>query len=349
MALQQGVLSARDTADSRSRWLYAAATFGLAVAILVPMLADGYWLNSIIIPTMIMGLAGLGLNILFGYAGLVSLGSAAFMSVGAFTAYNLLLRLPYVPLPLVLIAAGLMGAVAGVVFGLPALRIKGFYLGASTLAAQFFFQWLFTNFSWFSNYSQSITISAPRLEFLSFDLQSPAGRYYLVLTTAIILICFAYALTTSRIGRELVAICDMETAARVLGIRVAHRKLLAFAISSFFLSIAGALWAFAYLGTADAQAFSLDKSFQILFIVLIGGMATIFGNFLGAAFIVLTPILLSRLSQISDLSFVADQGALANVQRILFGAIIILVLIREPDGLTRLLRRWMAALNRTRR
>ena len=323
------------------------AALGLIAALLVPSFADDYWLSSIIIPTVVMGLAGIGLNLLFGYAGLISLGSAAFMSIGAFATYNLLLRAPFLPLPVVLILAGLIAAAAGVIFGLPSLRIKGFYLGASTLGAQFFFEWLFTNFSWFSNDSQSLTISAPRLVAFGYDLQSATGRYYLVIATTALLIALAFAVVRSRLGREWMAIRDMDTAASVIGIPVARRKLQAFAISSFFLGITGALWAFAYLGTSDAHAFNLDKSFQILFIVIIGGVATISGNFLGAAFIVLTPILLDRLSLVLDLSLLADQGALANIQRIIFGAIIILLLIKEPDGLTSLIRRgWQALLGR---
>ncbi|CAN7333703.1 branched-chain amino acid ABC transporter permease [Rhizobium sp. LjRoot254] len=321
-----------------------AVIIGLVAAFAVPAIADDYWLSSIIIPTVVMGLAGIGLNLLMGYAGLVSLGSAAFMSIGAFSAYNLLLRAPFLPLPLVLILAGLLAAAAGLIFGLPSLRIKGFYLGASTLGAQFFFEWLFTNFSWFSNESQSLTISAPRLQILGYDLQSATGRYYLVIATTALLIALAFAIVKSRVGREWMAIRDMDTAASVIGIRVARRKLLAFGISSFFLGITGALWAFAYLGTSDAHTFNLDKSFQILFIVIIGGVATIYGNFLGAAFIVLTPILLDRLSLVFDLSFLADQGALANIQRIIFGTIIIVLLIKEPDGLTSLIRRGVGAL-----
>ncbi|GLS22206.1 branched-chain amino acid ABC transporter permease [Labrys miyagiensis] len=312
---------------------------GLAVALgIVPLLASDYWLSSIIIPTLVMGVAGIGLNLLMGYAGLVSLGSAAFMSIGAFATYNLLLRLPVLPLPVALVMAGLIAAAAGVVFGLPSLRIKGFYLGASTLGAQFFFEWLFTNYNWFSNGSQSLTISAPRLQIFGHDLSSATGRYLLVAVTALVLIAFAYAVVRSRVGREWMAIRDMDTAAAVIGIHVASRKLLAYGISSFVCGIAGALWAFGYLGTSDAHTFDLDKSFQVLFIVLIGGSATIWGNFLGAAFIVLTPIVLDRIAPYTGLGAFADQGALSNIQHILFGAIIILLLIKEPDGLASLLR-----------
>lgn len=325
------------------RFAFVAAGL-ITVFGLIPAFATDYWLSSIIIPTIIMGLAGISLNLLQGYAGLVSLGSAAFMAIGAFSAYNLILRVPDLPLPVVLVASGLIAAVAGLVFGLPALRIKGFYLGASTLGAQFFFQWLFSNYPWFSNNSQSLTISAPRLELFGLDLQSPFGRYLLVAGVTALLIGIALLTVRSRLGREWMAIRDQETAAAVLGIHVSRRKLQAYAVSSFFLGITGVLWAFAYLGTADAQTFNLDKSFQVLFIVLIGGTATIFGNFLGAAFIVLTPILLDRLALAADLSFLGDQGALTNLQRIIFGAIIILILIKEPDGLSALIRRAIATL-----
>lgn len=337
-------------ASVETRFAYGRAAVVIAALVLafgvVPTVASDYWLSSIIIPTIVMGLAGIGLNLLQGYTGLVSLGSAAFMSIGAFATYNLLLRAPGLPLPAALILAGLIAAAAGVVFGLPSLRIRGFYLGASTLGAQFFFEWLFTNFSWFSNDSQSLTISAPRLEIFGQDLQSATGRYYLVAVTTALLIGLAFLIVRSRLGREWMAIRDMETAASVLGINVARRKLQSFGISGFFLGVTGALWAFAYLGTSDAHAFNLDKSFQVLFIVLIGGVATIFGNFLGAAFIVLTPILLDRLSLIFDLSILGDQGALANLQRIIFGVIIILLLIKEPDGLSSLLRKSVSAFRR---
>jgi branched-chain amino acid transport system permease protein len=311
----------------------------LVIYVVVPWIGNDYWLNSLIIPTIVMGLAGIGLNLLTGYAGLVSLGSAAFMSIGAFSGYNLLLRAPFLPLPVTLILAGLIAAVAGVFFGLPSLRIKGFYLSASTLGAQFFFQWLFTNYHWFSNNSMSLTISAPRLSVFGVDLSSSTGRYLLVVVTTGLLVWLASNIVHSRIGRDWMAIRDMDTAAAVAGIPIGSRKLLAYGVSSFFCGIAGALWAFAYLGTADANTFDLDKAFQILFIVIIGGSASLFGNFLGAAFIVLTPILLDLVVPFLGLSDYIDEGALANVLPIIFGSIIILLLIKEPDGLASLVTR----------
>jgi branched-chain amino acid transport system permease protein len=310
----------------------------------LPLWGTAYLLSSIVTPVLIMGLAGVGLNLLMGYAGLVSLGTAAFMSIGAFTAYNLLLRVPVVPLPVVLVLAGCVAGVAGLVFGLPALRIKGFYLAASTLGAQFFFEWLFTNFRWFSNDSLTLTISAPRLVVLGWNLNSPPGRYLLVAVTVAALLWLSVNIVRSRIGRDWMAIRDMDSAAAVIGIPTARRKLLAYAISSFICGVAGTLYAFAYLGTADAHAFDLDKSFQVLFIVLIGGSASIGGNFIGAAFIVLMPIALDRLASLLSLSATFDEGVLTNLQRVLFGALIILLLIREPDGFAQLLRSLRARL-----
>jgi branched-chain amino acid transport system permease protein len=318
----------------------------IAMAASLPAFANEYWLNSLITPTIIMALAGLGLNLLTGYAGLVSLGSAAFMSIGAFSSYNLLLRAPYIPLPLTLIAAGLIAAAFGVLFGLPSLRIKGFYLSASTLGAQFFFEWLFTNFHWFSNNSLTLTISAPRLEILGVNLDTAPGRYALAAVVTGLFCWLAHNIIDSRIGRDWMAIRDMDTAAGVVGVPVAQRKLLAYGVSSFFCGVAGALWAFCYLGTTDAHAFDLDKSFQVLFIVIIGGSASLVGNFLGAAFIVLTPILLDLAVLGLGLDSVIDHGTVTNVLRVIFGVIIIVLLIKEPDGLARLLGRLPALPSR---
>ncbi len=174
----------------------------------------------------------------------------------------------------------------------------------------------------FSNDSLTLTISAPRLEIFGLDLISAPGRYLLVIATTAILWLLPYNIVRSRIGRDWMAIRDMDKAAAVIGIPVAGRQLLAYGVSSFYTGIAGALFAFAFLGTADAHSFDLDKSFEVLFIVLIGGSASLFGNFLGAAFIVLTPIVLTRVVEWVDLATIVDNGVLVNVERLLFGVII---------------------------
>jgi branched-chain amino acid transport system permease protein len=251
------------------QWTAARAVLiGAVVFAFLPLFAGEYWLNAVLIPFLAMSLAGIGLNPLMGYTGQASLGTGAFMAVGTYATYNLLLRAPELPLPISLVLGGLVAAGAGVVFGLPSLRIKGFYLLATTLAAQFFLEWMFNQYGWFSNYSTSNSISAPHLVFLGRDLSGPVGRYYLTLAIVALLTIAAVNIVRSQTGRNWMAIRDMDTAAAVIGIPVAANKLLAFAVSSFYCGVAGALWAFAYLGTVDARSFNLDRSFQVMFVII---------------------------------------------------------------------------------
>ncbi|HEX8593052.1 MAG TPA: branched-chain amino acid ABC transporter permease [Pseudomonas sp.] len=304
---------------------------------IVPWIGNDYWLSAILIPFLVLSLAGMGLNLLTGYTGQTSVGAAGFMAVGAFATYGFLLRLPELGLPIALLGGGLISALVGLVVGLPSSRIKGFYLMVTTLAAQFFLEWLFVKFPWFYNYGSSGTISAPRLRLFDHDLNTPAGRYLLTLVTVLILTWVALNLVRSQVGRNWMAIRDMDTAAAVIGIAVVRYKRLAFAISSFYLGIAGALWAFAYLGTASAGSFDINRSFQILFIIIIGGMGSIAGNFVGAAFISLLPIFLDYTGQ-ALFGGAVDAGQLQNLQKIIFGVLIIAFLIKEPEGLIRLLK-----------
>jgi len=301
----------------------------------VPYLGNDYWFSAILIPFLVLSLAGLGLNLLTGYAGQLSLGSAAFMAVGAFATYNVELRVPGSPLLLSMALGGGVAALVAVLFGLPSLRIKGFYLLVSTLAAQFFVTWALTRFSWFSNNSASGVISAPRLEILGVDLSSPVGRYLLTLGVVVTLFWLGKNLVRSELGRNWMAVRDRDTAAAVMGIALLKTKLLAFAISGFFLGVAGALWAFTYLGTVEPHGFDLNRSFQILFIIIIGGLGSILGNFLGAAFMVLFPVLLSNLVALLPAGLI-DAGQMENLQKMAFGALIIVFLVKEPEGLARL-------------
>jgi branched-chain amino acid transport system permease protein len=322
----------------RSRARIAFAIAALAAFAGVPLVANDYWLNAILIPFLILSLAGLGLNLLMGYAGQASLGTGGFMSVGAYATYNLLLRLPELPLPVSLLLGGVSAGLVGLVAGLLSLRIKGFYLVASTLATQFFLEWLFNQFGWFSNYSTSSSISAPRLAILGHDLSGPVGRYLLTLSAVTIVTAIAVRLVHSQTGRTWMAIRDMDTAASVIGIPVASGKLKAFFVSSLVIGIAGALWAFSYLGTVDARSFNLDRSFEVMFIIILGGMGSIVGNYLGAAFMILLPILLDHVVS-GSLGGAIDAGQLENFQKALFGGLIIWFLIKEPNGLAALLSR----------
>lgn len=311
----------------------------LLIAIGLTFVANEYWLSAILTPFLILALAGLGQNILTGYTGLLSLGSAAFMAVGAFATYNLNLRIPQLPLLLSIVLGGGIAGFVGVIAGLPSLRIRGFYLIVSTLALQFFMLWFFTRFGWFSNHSNSGVISAPPLHILWWNFDSPAGRYLLSLFLVSLLTYIAYRLFNTRLGRNFQAVRDMEVAAATSGIPVFTTKLWAFAISSFYLGIAGSLWAFTYLGTVEPNGFDLTRSFQILFIVLIGGLGSLAGSYFGAAFIVLFPIVLAQIfRQFAGIS--VDGATLENIQKMVFGGLIIWFLIKEPEGLARLWQRF---------
>jgi branched-chain amino acid transport system permease protein len=308
----------------------------LAVAFLaVPMFASEYWLKGIIIPFLIFSLAALGLNILTGYAGQLSLGSAAFMAVGAFGAFNFMLRIDGMPLLLAFVLGGLMAALVGIAFGLPSLRIKGFYLAVATLAAQFFIVWALTKFSWFSNDSSSGVITLQSMKIFGYEFTSPQSKYLLVLGIVVTLAVLAKNMVRSSVGRAWMAVRDMDVAAEVIGIRIMHTKLLAFAVSSFYCGVAGALYAYAYLGTVEPEGFNLDLSFKILFMIIIGGVGSIMGSFLGAAFIVLLPIFLDVLVQDYLAGILAPSWA-SNLQLIVFGGLIVFFLIVEPHGLARL-------------
>ncbi len=331
------------------RWITPVLLLAVAYLV-VPAIGTNYLFEAILLPFLALSLAGLGLNVLTGYAGQVSLGSAAFMAVGAFAAFNFNLRVEGLPLVGSIVLAGFVAAAVGLVFGLPSLRLKGFYLAVSTLAAQFFVQWALTKFSWFSNDSASGVIDAPALSVAGFVFEGAIGRYYFALTVVTVLTFLVHRLVNSQTGRNFIAIRDNETAARIIGVPVLKTKLLAFAVSSFIVGVAGVLWAFAYLRTVEPAGFNLDRSFQILFIVIIGGLASTRGAFFGAALIVVFPLVLSRLGSFL-LGDTFDSGVLDMTQRIVLGALIILFLILEPDGLValwdRIRRRIGSALRRT--
>jgi branched-chain amino acid transport system permease protein len=315
-----------------------------AAFVVLPLIGNDYWFGAILIPFLILSLAALGLNILTGYAGQLSLGSAAFMAVGAFAAFNLMLRVPGMPLLAAFALAGLVSAAVGLVFGLPSLRIKGFYLAVTTLAAQFFIEWALTKFGWFSNHNPSGVISAQKMVILGYRFDTPVRRYLLTLGLVAVLALAAKNMVRSRVGRAWMAVRDMDVAAEVIGIPMLRTKLLAFAVSSFYCGVAGALWAFAYLGTVEPQAFDLTRSFQILFMIIIGGVGSVLGAFLGAAFIVLLPIFLNVTTH--ALLPARMSGSLSsNLELVVFGALIIFFLAVEPHGLARL---WQIAKEKLR-
>ena len=327
-----------------SAWAVPLVWLALAYGV-VPLVATDYWFDAILMPFLALSLAAVGLNLLTGYAGQLSLGSAAFMAVGAFAAYNFNLRVPGLPLLVSIVLAGLSATVVGVVFGLPSLRLRGFYLAVSTLAAQFFVQWALTKFGWFSNGNPSGVIDAPALVVAGVAFDTPVLRYLFALTIVATLTLLVWRLVHTPTGHHFVAIRDHELAARVTGVPVLRTKLLAFAISSFVIGVAGVLWGFVYLRTVEPAGFNLDRSFQILFIVIIGGLATIRGAFLGAALIVVFPLLLARAGSFL-LGDWFDSGVLDLCQRIVLGVLIVGFLIAEPQGLAALVQRLRLRLGR---
>ena len=304
----------------------------LLALVVVPFFASPYMLSAILIPFLIFSLAALGLNILTGYAGQLSLGTAAFMAVGAFASFNFVARIPGIPMLLAFVLGGLCAAVVGIAFGLPSLRIRGFYLAASTLATQFFVVWCLTKIPYLTNYSSSGVITAQKIVIFGYQFNSPASKYALVLAIVALRALMAKNLVRSNVGRSWMAVRDMDVAAEVIGFRPMRTKLLAFAVSSFYCGVAGALYAYAYLGTVEPEAYNLDLSFRILFMIIIGGVGSILGSFLGAAFIVLLPVFLNILAHAMSL----PTSVASNLELMVFGALIIFFLIVEPHGLARL-------------
>ncbi len=309
----------------------------------VTLLASDYVLSAILIPMMVLGVATLGLNIATGYTGQLSLGTAGFMCFGAFAAFNLMLRVEWMNIPLAFFLAGVIAGLVGIVFGLPSLRIKGFYLIVSTLAAQFFAEWVFNAYPWFLNYTSSGVVALPPHHYRVFPFQELVGldthfwhtyqgRYLITLTTTLLLILACKNLVRSATGRNWMAVRDMDIAANVIGISVAKTKLQAFFISTFYCGIAGAMYCYCYIGNLDFMIFNLRRSFLVMFMVIVGGLGSILGSFLGAIFVYGWPILITRMGDWIFGGGTLDTAFVENNSKIVVGTIIIVLLIREPGG-----------------
>jgi branched-chain amino acid transport system permease protein len=321
---------------------------GLIVVLLVafvaiPLVGNDYWLRTLLTPLLIFALAAIGLNLLTGYAGQVSLGTGGFMGVGAYAAYNISIWLPWLDIIVVLVMAGLVAAGVGILFGLPSLRIKGFYLAVATLAAQFFLSWAFIRVPWVTHYSASGIVTFPAIVMFGEPITTSVGRYLFTLCIVAALALVAKNLVRANVGRSWMAIRDMDIAAEIIGIRPLRTKLMAFAVSSFYCGIAGALLALVFLGSVEPAAFDLDRSFQILFMIIIGGLGSILGCFFGAAFITLLPIFLNRIP--TTLGLPLSTATVSHIEFMTFGALIVFFLIVEPRGLARL---WQIAKEKLR-
>ena len=305
-----------------------------AAAIVVPFIASEYVFRALLIPFLILSLAALGLNILVGYCGQISLGTGGFMAVGAYAAYNLLVRIEGMPAVVAILLGGVFAMAFGVVFGIPSLRIKGLYLAVATLAAQFFCDWAFLRTKWLTNDSASGSVSVPELMVFGWNVDTPIDKYLFCLGFVVIFALLAKNLVRGHTGREWMAIRDMDVAAAVIGIRPVYAKLTAFAVSSFIVGVAGALWGFVHLGSWEPAAFNITRSFDLLFMVIIGGLGSIMGSFFGAAFIVIVPIVLDNLPNWFGIPI--DTALASHLTFMIFGALIVFFLIVEPHGLARL-------------
>ncbi|HEU5018884.1 MAG TPA: branched-chain amino acid ABC transporter permease [Pseudolabrys sp.] len=310
----------------------------IAIALAIPMAGNDFLVNAVMIPFLIFALAAIGLNLLTGYTGLLSLGSGAFMGVGAYACYKLTSIFPGVNIIVCIIGSGFITAAVGAVFGLPSLRIKGFYLIITTLAAQFFLEWCFIRIPWLYNYNVSGAIEVPQRELFGIIITGPRAtaetRYYIVLAFVIVMTWLASNLMHGRVGRMWMAVRDMDIAAELIGVRLLPTKLLSFAVSSFYCGVAGALMVFLWYGGAEASAFNINQSFTLLFMVIIGGLGSLIGSFLGAALIYILPIVLRLLPESMGLRLHAD--TVEHITFMIVGALIILFLIAEPAGLARL-------------
>jgi branched-chain amino acid transport system permease protein len=318
-----------------AKWVVAAFA-GLFIAV-APLAFSEYSL-SLLNLCLVAIVGALGLNLLVGYTGQISIGHGAFMSVGAYTAANLIVRLG-LPFWITIPAGGLMAALIGIVVGIPSLRIKGIYLAIATLAAQLIIEWTINHVTWISGGVQS-SIEIPRPSVFGIPLTSEAEIYEFLMFFAVLAIVGTLNLVRSRIGRAFIAVRDQDIAAEIIGINIFRYKLYAFAISSFYAGVAGVLESY-YLGIANYEQFQLDVSIDYLAMVIIGGLGSVLGSIFGAVFVTLLPIATRWVLQSSG-SLIFSEADLANIipslRLVIFGSLIIFFLVVEPEGLARLWR-----------
>src|SRR5256714_14023652 len=318
-----------------ARWTVAAIV--LLFTVVLPLSLHEYYL-SVINLSLIPIVGALGLNILVGYTGQISVGHAAFMSVGAYTAANLAVHL-HLPFWVTLPAGGLMAAFIGAIVGIPSLRIKGLYLAIATLAGQLIIEWIINHTPAISGGAQA-SIDVPRPTFMGYDMKTQGQLYYFLLFFAVLAPLATLNLVRSRIGRAFVAIRDQDIAAEIIGINLFRYKLLSFAISSFYAGVCGVLYTY-YFGIANYEAFQIGVSIDYLAMIIIGGLGSVLGTILGAIFVTMLPIVLRlAMEPLGGLFFNAGElsSVIASTRLVLFGCLIIFFLVVEPEGLNRLWR-----------
>ena len=328
---EQPVFLSYSRADASKFVVLMVVTFAV-----VPLtIQTDYWYSSILIPWLCLALAAIGQQFVMGYAGQLALGAAGFMAAGAFACFNIELRVPWMPFPLSLFFSGIIAAAFGVLFGLPSLRVRGIYLMVATLASQFFIIWMIDKFGWFKNYDTSGIITAQDIVIFGRSFTSPIEMYLVVAVVVTVLTILAVNMTRGSVGRNWMAVRDMDIAAESMGISLLRAKLQAFALCAFYCGVAGALFAFTYLKSLEPVAFDIKLSFQILFMVILGGLGTINGAFIGAGFILLFPVVLNTLGNVWFHGMI-DATVISAVEQVVFGTLIILFLIYEPLGIAKL-------------
>lgn len=305
--------------------------------VIFPLTASEFTFKALLTPVLVYSLAALGLNILTGYAGQLSLGTGAFMGVGAYACFKLITIFPEMNVLVAILLSGFFSAAIGVAFGLPSLRIKGFYLAIATLAAQFFLVWLFEKWAWLCNYASSGSIQVPTVEMFGTPVFGPNAlaivQYYLVLGVVTLITIAVINITRGRIGRMWKAVRDMDIAAELVGINLMKAKLSAFAVSSYVVGVAGALFVFLWRGAAEPVVFDIGLSFRVLFIAIIGGLGSVLGNFMGAILIVALPVILNTLP--ATFGIPISSAMVEHLNTMIVGALIIAILVIEPHGLAR--------------
>ncbi len=304
---------------TRTQWGLLGILF--AFLCVLPFFLNSLWLG-IVIHTSIVLIAVLGLHILTGLCGQISLGQAAFLGVGAYASTLLCAKLNF-PLPISIIGAAIFSGCFGIIFGLPALRVKGFYLAMSTLAAQFIIIYLFIHVR-FAGGSQGLFVPIPQF------LESKINLYFIIMGTAVLATAFAKNISRTKAGRIFVAIRDNDLAAEVIGIRLSYYKLLAFFICSLYAGIAGALYSL-YIGHINYEHFSLMDSIWYLGMLVVGGLGSTSGAVFGVIFISLLSKGTSLLA--AQMPILGPQVA-STIGIIVFGLILVLFLIFEPRGLS---------------
>ena len=307
----------------------------LGLVIIPTFIKTEYWYTSILIPWLCLALATIGQQIVMGYTGQLALGAAGFMAAGAFACFNLILRVPELGFFGSLIVSGLIAAAFGILFGLPSLKVRGIYLMVATLASQFFIVWMIDKFGWFKNYDSSGIITAQDIVILGVPFTTPLAMYLIIVFVVTILTLLAMNMARGSTGRNWMAVRDMDIAAESMGVSLLRTKVQAFAISAFYCGVAGALFAFTYLKSLEPVAFDIKLSFKILFMCILGGLGTINGAYIGAAFILLFPVLLNSVGN-NVFHGAIDATIISSIEQVIFGLLMIVFMIYEPLGMAKL-------------